>query len=69
MGPSRPVDHSKVSFNSHSLGSSKRTRTDVMFIYSGAWLIVPSYMIYQLGSELFDAVNIASRATGSTKYD
>lgn len=40
-----------------------------MFVHSGAWLIVPSYMIYQLGSELFDAVNIASRATGSTKYD
>ncbi|KAK2604588.1 hypothetical protein N8I77_007503 [Diaporthe amygdali] len=38
-------------------------------IPNGAWLIVPSYMIYQLGSELFDAVNIASRATGSTKYD
>lgn len=34
---------------------------------SGAWLIVPSYMIYQLGSEIIDAVTIASRATGSVK--
>ncbi|PSR83020.1 hypothetical protein BD289DRAFT_506797 [Coniella lustricola] len=35
-------------------------------IPNGAWLIVPSYMIYQLGSEIIDAIVIASEATGST---
>ncbi|KUI65715.1 hypothetical protein VM1G_00067 [Cytospora mali] len=34
---------------------------------NGAWLLVPSYMVYQFGSEIIDAINIASRATGSVK--
>lgn len=36
---------------------------------SGAWLIGPTYMIYQLGAELVDAINIASQATGSVKEE
>ncbi|CAN8097558.1 unnamed protein product [Discula destructiva] len=34
-------------------------------IPNGAWLIVPSYMIYQIGSEIVDAITIASYATGT----
>lgn len=34
---------------------------------SGAWLVVPTYMVYALGSEIIDAGVIASKATGSAK--
>lgn len=37
--------------------------------HSGAWLVVPSYIIYQLGSEIIEAITIASYATGSIKAD
>ncbi|KAF3769543.1 hypothetical protein M406DRAFT_354047 [Cryphonectria parasitica EP155] len=36
-------------------------------IPNGLWLVVPSYMIYQIGSEIIDAITIASQATGSAK--
>lgn len=38
-------------------------------IPNGAWLVVPSYIIYQLGSEIIDAITIASYATGSIKTE
>ncbi|ROW14983.1 hypothetical protein VPNG_03457 [Cytospora leucostoma] len=38
-------------------------------IPNGAWILVPSYLIYQFGSEILDAINIASRATGSVKAE
>lgn len=41
----------------------------LLLLYSGAWLVVPSYMIYQLGSEIIDAIDIASQATGSIKEE
>ncbi|KAJ4418765.1 hypothetical protein N0V82_005330 [Gnomoniopsis sp. IMI 355080] len=38
-------------------------------IPNGLWLVVPSYIIYQLGSEIIDAITIASYATGSIKTE
>lgn len=28
--------------------------------YSGAWLVVPSYMVYVFGSEILEAIEVAS---------
>lgn len=47
----------------------KKAKLDLTSHHSGAWLIVPSYMIYQLGSELVDAVTIASGTAGSPKEE
>ncbi|ROV92342.1 hypothetical protein VSDG_07294 [Cytospora chrysosperma] len=53
-----------------NIGHNKPMDLLLMWIIpNGAWIIVPSIMIYQLGSEIFSAINIASRATGSVKHE